>query len=260
MQARALELVRRMDEFPPLLELGIWSLYIYYRMRAEYPLARELAERVVRQGERQESLELLAMGYQMMASDFACQGRFRLALESSERALACMRSGLEQNWKLTVAGAGYEPSGDSCAFGRDEPFGLGAAGAGPAVRPGGSGAGPAHRPSPHTTALVLTYTALACQLRREVQEASRCAEEAVAISGERSYWCWQAWARVIQGWTLAELGQPREGLELIRQEIARWRGSGARFMMTYFLGVLAEVHLKLGQLARGTGGGARGTG
>ena len=143
----------------------------------------------MRQGERQESLALLAMGHQMMATNFVCQGRFRLALESNERAMACVRSGPEQNWKLTAAGQLTESLAVCLAFasmilsvsGRLEE----------ARRYGRNALEQARRINhPHTTALVLTYTALACQVRREVQEASRCANEAVAISSERSYWMW----------------------------------------------------------------------
>ncbi|MFY0562786.1 protein kinase domain-containing protein [Archangium lansingense] len=249
-QARALELVRQMDDFPPLIERGLWSLYFYHQTRAEYSLACELAKRVVLQGERQESLFLLTMGYQMMTTSFACQGRLRLSLESGGRALASVRSGLEQNWKLTVAGQFMNSPAALLAFAS---IGLAISGRlEQARRYGREALEQARRiDHPHTTALVLTYTAMACLGRREVQEASWCAEEAVAISGERSYWLWHAWARVIQGGILAELGQPREGLKLIRQEIARWRGSGVRLLMTSYLYVLAEVHLKQGQLRKG---------
>ncbi|HYO52156.1 hypothetical protein [Archangium sp.] len=89
--ARALELLRRMDEFPPLLKWSIWLLHSYHSMRAEYPLAHEVAERVVRLGGRQKSLELLRT--------FVDQGRYRLALESSELALACVRSGPARDWE-----------------------------------------------------------------------------------------------------------------------------------------------------------------
>jgi predicted ATPase len=100
-----------------------------------------------------------------------------------------------------------------------------------------------------TTALVLIYTAMACQFRREVQETARYANEVIA--SERSDWIWHSWVRVIQGWSLAEQGQSREGLALVQQEIAHRRGKGARFMMTYYLSVLAELHWKGGRVREG---------
>jgi predicted ATPase/class 3 adenylate cyclase len=249
-QARALELLRQMDEFPPLLEVGIWSLYSYHQMRAEYHLVCELTERVLRQGERQRNPELLAMGHGMKARELSARGHMRSALESNERGMACTRSSLEQNGKLAVAGQLMQSLAVCLAFASIILSVLGRLEE--ARRYGRDALEQARRINhPHTTSLVLTYTALACQFRREVQEASRYANEAVAISSERRYWVWHAWARVIQGWTLAELEQSREGLALIRQECAHWRGMGARFMITYYLLVLAEVHLKRGQFREG---------
>jgi tetratricopeptide (TPR) repeat protein len=249
-QARALELLRRLDEFPPLLAVGLWSLHGYHQMRAEYDLARELAERVVRQGERQENLELIAMGCHLLANDFACQGRARLALESIERARACESSGLAQNGKRAGAGQVTSSPSASLAFAS---MGLSVLGRLEQARRSGREAVEQARRSGHppTTTVALSYTAMACQFRRDVQEASRYVEEAVALSSERSYWRWKVWERVLQGWTLAELGQPHEGLALLQREIANWRQWEARSTLTYFFGLLADVHLKLGQLREG---------
>ncbi|MCY1074703.1 protein kinase domain-containing protein [Archangium lansingense] len=244
--ARALELLRRMDEFPPQVELCIWSLSTYYSMRAEHHLCRELAERVVRLGERQKNQELLAMGYQMRAATFTDQGRFRLALESSELALACVRSDLARDWDapLAVHPAGLLAVAASILSisGRLEQARRYSREALEQLR---------RIDHPPTTALVLTNTALACQLRREVQQASRFSDETIAICSGRSHEGWLTWARVLQGWVLAELGQPREGLALIHQELARWRRSGIRSRLPNFLCVLAGAHLRLGQLREG---------
>ena len=167
----------------------------------------------MRLGERQESLTLLAMGHQMMATNFFCLGRFRRALESIERALACVRSGLEQNWNLTVAGQFTRSPAALLAFAA---IILSASGRlEQARRYGREALEQARRIGhPHTTALVLTYTAMACQVRREVQEASRCAEEAVAH------------LRRAQLLAVAGVGESHPGLDPGRAGAAA-RGAGA---------------------------------
>jgi class 3 adenylate cyclase/tetratricopeptide (TPR) repeat protein len=246
--ARALELLRRMDEFPPLLEVGVWSLHAYHQMRAESPRALELAERVVRQGERQENLALLTLGSQMLATDLASLGQPRLALASGERALACARSNLARSSRAAGQAGKSPPVIQAFAtlslslLGRLEQ----------ARRYGREAVEQARRiDHPHVLTLSLSYTAMSSLFRREFQEASRYSQEALALSGERSYWRWKVWARVIQSRSLAELGQSREAVTLIGREIARWREWGARRLLPYLLGLLAEVHLKLGQLRAG---------
>jgi predicted ATPase len=209
-----------------------------------------LAERVVRQGERQESLELLAMGSQMLAMDFVCQGRLRLALAASERALAIARAGLVRNWKPTAM---EQVAISPLAIQAFATLNLTLLGRLEQARRYGREVMEQARRIGHLDAMTLALSnmAMASQLRRDVQETSLCSEEARALSSERSHWTWKVWERVLQGWALAELGQPREGLALIGQEIARWREWGARGMLPYFLGLLAEIHLKLGQLRAG---------
>ena len=252
---RALEVLRRMDEFPPLVELGLYSLCSYHEMRAEYHLESELAERILRQSERQESLALLTISHQMRATSFICRGRLRLALESNERAMAYRLSFLEQNGTSTVAGPLMQSlHGQALALGRVfSSICLSVMGRLEEARRYGEEALAQARRINHsrTTVLVLIYTAMACQFRREVQEAARYANEAIAISSERSDWIWHSWVRVIQGWILAEQGQSREGLALVQQELAHRRGRGARFLMTYYLCVFAELHWKGGRVREG---------
>jgi tetratricopeptide (TPR) repeat protein len=104
---------------------------------------------------------------------------------------------------------------------------------------------------PVTLAGVLTYAALACLIRREFQDALRWADEYIAISRERGNLLRHAWACVIRGRVLAELGQPREALALVQQLTAQWWDERSHAGLSYCFCMSAEIHLMLGQVRQG---------
>jgi predicted ATPase len=99
----------------------------------------------------------------------------------------------------------------------------------------------------HTRAYVLLYAAVSCQLRHDAQGTLTLAEECHALSSEHWFRLWRAWSALLRGWALAELGRPEEGLAWMREWLGKWRMSGLRAGMPHHLGLLAEVHLRLGQ-------------
>ncbi|QRN93438.1 protein kinase [Archangium violaceum] len=241
--ARAWALLRRMDKLPLSVPVASWSLFSYHEARAELSMCHELAGLLVRQGERQRRPELSVAGYWMMAIDCTYWGHARAALEYSERAMALTRPTSGPPRKETflsetfvLASCTHSVSGRLARARELERESLALA-----RRTG----------SPMLLVLTLTYEAMACQIRREAAEVSRWTEEILAISSERRQSFWPPWARCLQGWALAELGQGQRGLELLRQELARWQTQGVRGGRTYCLEMLAKVHLTLGRYREG---------
>jgi predicted ATPase len=96
--------------------------------------------------------------------------------------------------------------------------------------------------------MTLNYICVACQLRHEPRCALDWSSQAISLSREHGFRASEIWATLIHGWALGELGQAREGLALIREGIAAWRGPGiSAGLFHHDLGMLAELHLKLGQ-------------
>jgi tetratricopeptide (TPR) repeat protein len=241
-QARELEPLLRMDVAPRELEDACWSHFTYHEARAEFLQCHELAGWLRREGERQRSPLLLAAGDCMRALVSAYEGHARSAQESIERAVASARANGEPQGELLLApvlsfaSAIHSVSGQCARAREDDREAL------ELIRRG---------EAPFIVRMVMTYMALACQSRREVTTALRYADEVLAISSERGPWLWPAWARVIRGWALVELARPQEGLALLRQELARWREQRILGGRTYGLGMLAEAHLRLGQVPEG---------
>jgi tetratricopeptide (TPR) repeat protein len=188
----------------------------------------------------------------MLAVDSSYAGRVRSALEYSGRTMAHAHLSLEQHRALVSWLRGGSPT-DSLAYaslihavsGRLEL----------ARKYGREALALARRMGePVTVAMELIFTWMIC---RDVQEALEQADEVITLSGARDYWWIQAWAQIIRGWALAELGQPGEGLALVQQVVARFgaRGyHGPRGFLgggTYCLFVLGGIHLKLGRIREG---------
>ncbi|WP_257451775.1 protein kinase domain-containing protein [Archangium lipolyticum] len=242
---RARELFGLVGEALPGLELSYWGPYAYYFARAEYRLSHELAEQLVGLGSRQHNQELLALGYRMMATDFFIWGRMGQAREFVERAVSCADFTLAQHRELAVrhwvdprsmalihAAVVHSVLGqlEQARQYRVEAVAL-------AGRIG----------HVHTRAYVLLYAALSCQLCRDARGTLELAEECHALSREHWFRLWLVWSGLLRGWALAELGQAEKGLEQMRDGLSRWRMVGLRAGMPHHLGLLAEVHLRLGQ-------------
>jgi class 3 adenylate cyclase/tetratricopeptide (TPR) repeat protein len=244
--ARARELIHLVGEALPRLRLSYWGLFTYYFSRAEYALARELAEQLVSQGERQHDLELLALGHRMLLADCFIRGNMPAALEHMERALACsdfplekQRAVAEEQWinpRATTLALGAMVHS---VLGRNEEARRASHEALELARCIGH---------PHTSASVLTYITVACQLRGEVPCALEWSEEAIALSSEHGFRAWRVWSTLIRIWALTEQGHARSGLALMRKAIGGWDEPGIRAGLYHHdLGLVADLHLKLGQ-------------
>jgi tetratricopeptide (TPR) repeat protein len=246
---RALELFHQVGDRLPRLQASTWGSFAYYFMRAKFHVAQELAELLVDVGERRHSLEMLALGHRMMATNFLTWGQMPAALEHVERALESSDFDLEHHRELAVR-QWVDPRVAALAYGSVVQSVIGHE---PEARSYGHEAVAlaeqiGHQ---HTLAFALNYTALSCQLRGEVACAQECAERCIAISAEHHFRLWLGWSLFIKSWVLCEQGSAREALSLLRSNLARWRNAGVRAGMPLFLGMLAGVHLKLGQYSEG---------
>jgi predicted ATPase len=83
-----------------------------------------------------------------------------------------------------------------------------------------------------------------CSLATEVQ---RYAKELVALASEHGFPLWVGYGTSYQGWSLAALGQPQEGLALLTNALQVLRGTGAVASTPWTLMLLGEAHVMLGQ-------------
>src|SRR5262249_22815213 len=94
------------------------------------------------------------------------------------------------------------------------------------------------------------------QLRREVHETQRVAEELLLQANEQGVTWWLEGGRALRGWALAQQGRWSDGVAQIREGIAGLRTSGIEARRTFHLALLAESLKAGGQIDDGLAGAA----
>ncbi|HYO55225.1 protein kinase domain-containing protein [Archangium sp.] len=246
---RVQALFRQVGEELPRLELSFWGSFAYYFVSGKLHDAHEVGELLVDLGERQHSPELLSMGHRKMATGFFAWGQVTTALRHLELALACPELDLEQHRVLAVrqwvnprvAALAYAtlPLSVTAQDERAERFTREAL-----ELSGRIG-------HPHTTAFALTYCTFGSQLRWDARTTLTLAEQCIPLSREHRFPLWAIWSSALRAWALSELGRPQEGLMLMRQAMGQWKHFGIVNGIPYNLGLLAHIHLRLGQVQEG---------
>jgi tetratricopeptide (TPR) repeat protein len=252
--------VRRLLDQPDAMateqELSFWGLFSFYFARADFEIARQVGARMVEFGERLRKPHFLAVGHRMLATVYFTWGQMDRALEEVEHALAhavdrdveqhrtiARRQAMaEKHWvdsavmALAYAAIVHSAVGqpDQACTRSEEAVAL-------AERIG----------HPFTLCYALTYTALAALLRHEAEEVECRSERAVALAHEHRFLLWAAWARLFDSWAESAQGQPTKGVVELRAAMDRWVAAGFRAGMPHNLGMLADMHLRAGELSRG---------
>ena len=87
-------------------------------------------------------------------------------------------------------------------------------------------------------------------LRREIDLAARRSDEARTLCTERGFKFFGAIAAIVNGWASTLAGNdPVVGTEAIETGLASYTSTGARMMLAFFLGLLAEAYRHAGRLA-----------
>jgi hypothetical protein len=107
---------------------------------------------------------------------------------------------------------------------------------------------------PHRLSLVATYgmaTSLYL-LQRDEQLTQEKAKATITLATELGFPFWLATGTTCQGWSMTTQGQEEEGITQMRQGITAVQAIGlSRMLRPYWLAVLAEAHMKIGQVEEG---------
>ncbi len=100
---------------------------------------------------------------------------------------------------------------------------------------------------PHSVAMTMQNLSMIHQFRREVTQTLECAHRLMLLSEEHGFQLWSAGATILHGWALSQMGREREGTEEMAKGVASWRATGAELPVPYYLGLLAQGHMTLGE-------------
>jgi predicted ATPase/class 3 adenylate cyclase len=102
---------------------------------------------------------------------------------------------------------------------------------------------------PYDIAFAQYMAAILAMLMREAETARSLAEESISLSDRHAFPQFAAISRIVLGRALADLGQPEEGLALIRHGIAAMEQTGSRVALTLYLAWQAEAEAAAGKTA-----------
>lgn len=96
-----------------------------------------------------------------------------------------------------------------------------------------------------------SYLATIYQVRQEARDTLRWAEASTEDSSGSWFQVMRAVAKCHRGWALVKLGRAGEGLDTLRRGLELAHEAGIHCFLTYFLDLLADAHLTLGQVREG---------
>ena len=198
------------------------GLHVYYRNRAEYRTARELAEQYLGLAERRDDPVERLQAYHMLALTLHFQGELTVARSYFEHSLALYTaephpvqgiSGEDYGviartrlswvlWYLGYPDQALRQNREALALAQEL----------------------AH---PLSLATALVDTALLHQLRREACAAQEHAEAAIALTTEQGFRPLETLGTVVYGWALAMQGHGTQGLVQMQQGLAAARAMGS---------------------------------
>ena len=247
---RARSLAARLSDNEPLVSV-LLALATLYELRGEFSRAQDMAQecqRLAPSGLDEHELE----SSELLACNLFHQGSFARALEYAERGVALFETSGDAHGQYTSFPATL---GDNAGVSCHDWAGLALWFLG---RPDSALARATHAlelardPSrAYSLATARAQMAVVHQCRREPEAALEWAEATIAGAQQLGYVYREAMGRVLRGWALAHARRHRPGRERDHRGLAASRGTGARMDDPHYLALLAEAHLRAGDVDAG---------
>jgi predicted ATPase/tRNA A-37 threonylcarbamoyl transferase component Bud32 len=239
---RARELCRQLPGPAPLFPV-VWGLWLVSKVRSELGRAQELANELEELSRRQEDPALALQAQQALAMTAFCRGEPTAALQNAEKASALYDP---QRHIMHSYLFGQDPRIICQAFGAVTLWLLGcpdhASRQSEAVIEASRGL------SPSSQVVALHFGAMLHQLGGDSPRTLRLAEASATIAAEHGFSFWLAGANVLAGWALAADGDLEIGADRLRRGLLDWLATDSVTYYTYYLGLLAEVLARQGQV------------
>ena len=202
---RARVLCQQIGETPQLFPV-LWGLWAFYIQRAEFQMARELAEQFLHLAQSAQDSALLVEAYSMLGLTLFEPGELTPAQEYTEQGIALYDAAKHGSLATLygedpgvlclcygAAAQGYLGYPDRALKSIEAAFTL-----------------TQELAHPHSLANVLYWATMVHQFRREGAAAQKRAEVLVALSTEQGFPYWLAAGTILQGWVLAVQGRGEE--------------------------------------------------
>jgi predicted ATPase len=240
---RAHELGTALGDPEPLFE-ALYGMYRMHLLRAEYPIALGISERLTQlatlagrpafevAAERALGSAQVYRGDDLDAALDHLTVAIRIDSDRPGTHDGSARQGLELN---DVA----DPAIVSLSYGawvrwlRDDPAGARGMSDDAIARAARLG-------HPFTISLATCFDLWLRQFDGEAADVAVRAEAATTYAHEQGFDFWLGWAALLHGWAVARLGAPDDGIAVMRKGLVDWQATGSRLGTSYFLTLLAD--------------------
>jgi class 3 adenylate cyclase/predicted ATPase len=243
-QARALcQQAGETPEHVPVL-LGLWR---FYCMRAQFHMARELGDTLLRLAQQAPDPTLAVIAHYALGFTWFCLGALPAACEHLEEGIAHYTP---DQRRAPVLRIGQDPDVSCRVFAAWTLWLLGYP-AQALARTHDALVLAQELSHPYSLAFAQANAAMGSQFRRDVPAVHEHADAAVALATAQGFTQWAALGASLRGWALAIQSQDEAGMAQVRQGISAFRATGAALAVPYLCTVLAEVAAHLGHVEDG---------
>jgi adenylate cyclase len=242
---RAHELCRHMEDGPELF-FALAGLFRFYLVRADFKLAAELSEQVLRLAHAGDSSGL-QVAHTLAGLPLLGTARLDAAREHLERGVALYD--FEQHRSL-ASEHGDDPGLTSLAFLAIVLWFLGYPDRALArIREAQALA--ERLAIPYCRVVALSFTGWVLVRRREAAAAEACCEAMMTLAAEQGFSFLLAEGAIFRGWAMAQQGRTDAGIELMRRGLAAHGGAGAQMGRPSHQALLADACGKAGRPEEG---------
>ncbi|MDK1491884.1 AAA family ATPase [Sinorhizobium sp. 7-81] len=244
--ARARELCERIGDKGRLFPV-LYGEWVFHVVRAELEAGRKAGEELLRRAQEEQEASGETVGNRIAGTDAFLRGEIATAREYLERSLALYDP--QQHRSLAFLFA-QDPRVAGLSVLSWTLFALGYPEQAQA-RSNEALADARELSHRNTLGYALLYGCILSQLRGDWREARDRADSLITLARAQGSPHFLGAGAMVRGWTLAETGELPAALTQVREGLASWQMTGARFLVPFFLSLLARLETHAGGAKRG---------
>ena len=240
---RARELCERLDDIPQLFAV-VYGLCLYHLYAADLDAAQTASDQLLEHANKSNDQDLLFFANRAAGVSSYPAGNFSTARDHLERALSLYDSERHRSPAFVYA---FDPRVVCLDYLARTLFPTGLVGK--ALDCSNEAIKEARRIGHlNSLALPLFFGGTLHQLRGDIDTVRRHAEELITLAEQESFRFWRAGGTVLRGWVDIVEGDQNGGMRSVQAGVEEWQATGAEYMMTYFLSLIAVAKINAGEV------------
>lgn len=239
--ARARELCERLGDTSRLFPV-LYGDWVFHVVRAELEAGRKAGEELLRRAREERELAAETVGNRIVGTDAFLRGDVATAREHLEQSLALYDP--QQHRSLAFLFA-QDPRIAGLSVLSWALFALGHPEQARA-RSNEALADASELSHRNTLGYALLYGCILSQLCGDWPEARERADSLITLARAQGSPHFLGAGTIVRGWTLGETGELQAAITQVREGLASWQTTGARFLVPFFLSLLARLESQVG--------------